>query len=85
MPSIWPVDLNLYVPIPVDVVPIPIIDDLTNTSLASSFSKLNENTPVDIPDVKLPMKLDTTDSSESVKNSDKNVRQNIYVYKIDIF
>ena len=73
MPSIWPVDLNLYVPIPVDVVPIPIIDDLTNTSLASSFSKLNENTPVDIPDVKLPMKLDTTDSSESVKNSDKNV------------
>ena len=59
--------------IPAAVVPIPIIDDLTNTSFASSFSKLNENTPVDIPDVKLPIKLDMAESSESVKNSDKNV------------
>ena len=59
--------------IPAAVVPIPIIDDLTNTSFASSFSKLNENIPVDIPDVKLPIKLDMAESSESVKNSDKNV------------
>ena len=72
-PSICPEDLNLYVLIPAAVVPIPMIDDLTDISFNSSFSKLTENISVDIPDVKSPIKFEVNDSSVSVINSDRKV------------
>ena len=72
-PSIWPTDLNLYVLIPAVVVPIPMTDDLTKISFGSSFSNESENTPVDIPDIKVPIKFEVNASSVSVKNSDTKV------------
>ena len=72
-PSIWPVDLNLYVLIPAVVVPMPMTDDLTKISFGSSFSNESENTPVDIPDIKVPIKFEVNASSVSVKNSDTKV------------
>ena len=64
--SDWPCDLNLYVPIPAAVVPIPIIDVLTSISFDSSFSNFILNAPVDIPAVKLPIKLEVNACSESL-------------------
>ena len=65
VPSNWPGNANLYVPIPDAVVPIPITLDLTNTSLDWSFSKFKDNTPEFISDVNVPIKFEVTSSSVS--------------------
>ena len=65
VPSNWPGNANLNVPIPDAVVPIPIILDLTNTSLDWSFSKFKDNTPEFISGINVPMKLEVTSSSVS--------------------
>ncbi len=59
VPSSCPNNLNLYVPIPAAVVPIPIILDLTKTSFGWSFSKFNDKIFELISDVNVPIKLDT--------------------------
>ena len=58
VPSNWPGNANLYVPIPAAVVPIPIILDLTKISFDSSFSKFNDNIPESISDVNVPIKFE---------------------------
>ena len=58
VPSNWPKFLNLYVPIPDAVVPIPIILDLTKTSFGWSFSNFNDRIFELISEVNVPIKLD---------------------------
>ena len=58
VPSSWPGNLNLWVPIPDAVVPIPITLDLTKTSFNWSFSKFNDKTLDSILEINVPMKLD---------------------------
>ena len=65
VPSNWPGNANLCVPIPDAVVPIPIILDLTKISFDSSFSKFNDNIPESILDVNVPIKFEVTCCSVS--------------------